>query len=91
MRPRAGVDDHARHAIAVRLVDALAHRAFVVGLKAFHRRAQLARQLVQRGVDVGQRGRAVLRRVALAEHVEVDAVQDEEVHHARHYIRPAAR
>jgi len=42
---------------------------------------------LQGRVDVGQRGRAVLRRIALAEHVEVDAVQDEEVFMVRQGYR----
>ena len=41
VRPRAGVDEHGVHAFAVRLVDVLAHLAFVVGLKAGQPHAQL--------------------------------------------------
>ena len=42
--------------------------------------AQLGAQRHHRGVDLGQRGRAVLGRVALAEHVQVYAVQHKKSH-----------
>jgi hypothetical protein len=75
--PRTGVDDHRRHAFFEGPVDALHHLALVVGLK--HSTARPARRPAHHGgVDLGQRGRAVLGRVALAEHVEVDAVEHED-------------
>ena len=44
------------------------------------KRAQGLAQGGELGVDLVQRGRAVLGRVAFAEHVQVDAVQDKDVH-----------
>src|SRR6185503_16619708 len=43
-------------------------------------RAELPAEREQPRVDLGQCGRAVLRRLALAEHVEVDAVEHEDFH-----------
>jgi len=51
-----------------------------VGLEALDLDAQFGPQRQQLFIDLRQRGRAVLLRVALAEHVEVDAVENEELH-----------
>src|SRR6267378_3098783 len=94
MGPCAGVDQDRIHAFGEPLVDALAHRGFTVGLEAHHLDAQLAAEGLKLRVDLGQRDRAVLRRVALAEHVVVDAVEHEDLHVftcAAWRARPAAR
>src|SRR6185369_10127848 len=78
--PGAGVDQHGVDVLAERTMDPFAHLAFVVGLKAFDLRAELLAEREQPGVDFRERGRAVLRRLALAEHVEVDAVEHEDLH-----------
>jgi hypothetical protein len=80
VRPGAGVDQHGGGAVAVGAVDALGHFAFDVGLKALDIGAQFLAQCDQACVDFRQGGGAVLRRVALAEHVEVDAVQGQDLH-----------
>ena len=80
MRPGPGVDDHRLHAIAMGAVDALGHFTLVIGLVALDLRAQFKAQGGQLGVDFVQRGRAILGRVTFAEHVQVDAVQDKDVH-----------
>jgi hypothetical protein len=61
-------------------VDAFGHFTFKVGLEALDLSAQFLAQSRHLGVDFIQRGGAVLGRVALAEHVQVDAVQDKDVH-----------
>ena len=58
-------------------MDSLDDLALVVGLEAFDLDVELGGERTERGVNVGQRRRAVRARVALAEHVEVDAVQAE--------------
>lgn len=80
MRPSARVNHQRVSLIAQRLVDSLDQLAFMVRLKTLNGRAQLAAQCLQVRVDLGQRRRAVLRRVALAEHIEIDAVQDKNFH-----------
>ncbi len=80
MRPGPGVDDHGLHAIGVGAVDALGHFAFKVGLVALDLGPQFLAQSRHLGVDFVQRGGAVLGWVAFAEHVQVDAVQDKDVH-----------
>jgi hypothetical protein len=61
-------------------VDAFGHFTFKVGLEALDLSAQFLAQSRHLGVDFIQRDGAVLGRVALAEHVQVDAVQDKDVH-----------
>jgi hypothetical protein len=62
-------------------VYAIAQGTFAIGLEAVYLAAQLAAQAAQRCVDLGQRDRAVLGGVALAEHVVVDAVQHQDLFH----------
>jgi len=76
----AGVDHHRVELLPVGPVDALAHPAFVVGLEAHDLRAELLAESLDPGVDLRKRDRSVLLRIALAEHVEVDAVQHEDFH-----------
>ena len=66
------LDDHA--------MNALADFGFAVGLKAFELGAELLRKLLERRVDLGQRRRAIHAGLALAEHVQVDPVEDEDAH-----------
>ena len=80
MGPGAGVDQERVHAVGMRLVDALAHRALMVGLKGLDLGAEFPAQRRHAGIDFVQRDRAALPEVALAEHVEVDAVQQENFH-----------
>jgi hypothetical protein len=90
VRPCTGVDDHTVELFQKGLVDALAHRTFAVGLEAHDFDAQLLAELLQVIVDFGQRDRPVLSRIALAEHVVVDAVQHQEFLHfisSRRYLR----
>src|SRR6185437_593923 len=49
--------------------------ALVVGLKAAHLQAERVPLLLDHGIELGERQRPVERRVAVAELVEVDAVQ----------------
>jgi hypothetical protein len=62
-------------------VDPLAHRALAIGLEALDVDAQLLAQLAQVLVDFGERDRPVLNRIALPEHVVVDAMQHQEFLH----------
>ena len=64
----------------MRLMDTLAHGAFEIALEAGNAGPQLLAERLQALVDLGQCDGAVLGRVPLAEHVEVDAVQHEDVH-----------
>ena len=80
VRPCARIDNHRVNALAKRLVDAFHHQALVVGLKAFHSRAQFLGKRLQGCVNIRQGGRAVLRGVALAKHVQINAVQHQNSH-----------
>ena len=80
MRPSTRVNHQRVSLIAQSLVDSFDHLAFVVRLKTLNGRAKLAAQCLHARVDLGQRRRAVLRRVALTEHVEIDAVQNKNFH-----------
>jgi hypothetical protein len=75
----AGVDDD-RAVRAARRLDAVDQLALVVGLERLHGRAALGRQLAQARVDLGQGGAAVDLRLALAEQVQIRAVQDQDLH-----------
>ncbi len=61
-------------------MDALAHGAFIVGLKGFNAGAKFFAQAAQACIDLVERDRAVLLGVALAKHVVVDAVQHDDFH-----------
>ncbi len=75
--PGPGIDQHGLRAVGVRLMDAVYHRPFAVGLEATHPCVQFRTQRLQLLVDFRQGGRAVLGRIALTEHVQVDAMQNE--------------
>lgn len=62
-------------------MDAFHHHALVIGLEGLQRHAQFTGQPLQGRVDVGQGGMAVMTGVAFAEHVEIDAVEDEDLVH----------
>jgi hypothetical protein len=78
--PGTGVDEHSIGALQLGPVDTLAHRALIVGLEAFQLRAQFLAERLEPLVDLGQRDRAVEGRLALAEHVEIDAMKHEDLH-----------
>ena len=80
MRPGAGIDEHGLRAIGVGGMDALAHGALEIALEVLDPRAQLLPKRHQALIDFIKRDGAVLRRIALAEHIEVDAVEHEDVH-----------
>ena len=80
MRPGAGIDEHGLRAIGVGGVNAFAHRALKIGLEVLDPRAQLLSERHQALIDLVERDGAVLRRIALAEHIEIDAVEHKDVH-----------
>ena len=74
VRPGTGVDQHGVDGVAMRLMDAFAHCTLEIRLEALDFDAEFLTERLQPCVDLAERDRPVLRRVALAEHVEVDAV-----------------
>ena len=80
MRPGASIDQHGSGSIAMRSMNALAHGTFKIGLETLDAGTQIVAERRHRCVDLGQRDGAVLRRIALAEHVEIDAVEQENSH-----------
>lgn len=72
-----GVDDDARRP-RPRFVQGINQRAFVIGLKCPHFEAERFAFGFERGVNIGQRRRAIHLRLARAEQVEVGAVEDED-------------
>ena len=52
----------------------------MIGLKRGDRGAQLAPQGLQARIDLREGDRTVLLRIALAEHIVIDAMQHEDVH-----------
>ena len=79
VRPRPRVCDHSVRPVE-RLVDPVDVLALAVRLLALHARAEIARPLIDPRLELVERGAAVLLRIAAAEHVEVDAVEDEDAH-----------
>src|SRR5437588_11824571 len=65
-----------------RLVEPVDELTLVVRLPAVDIQAEFARESRNRSVDVRQRGRAVNLRLALAEEIEVGAIEDEDWLHA---------
>ena len=86
--PGSGIDQHGVNLLHEGAVHAFAHLAFVVGLKTIHLGTQFGRQRFDTLLDLGQRDRAVLFRVAVTEHVQVDAIEEEDFHAA--IVRPPA-
>src|SRR5688572_28905817 len=80
--PGARVDQNGIYVFAEALLDPFAHCAFVVGLKASNLATEFLAECQQPRVNLRQRGPAVLGGLALAEHVEVDAVENEDLHGA---------
>jgi hypothetical protein len=62
------------------MVNFFSHGAFKVGLKAFHVGAQFLAELFDLRIDFGQGHSAVLGGITLAKHVQVDAVQTQNLH-----------
>src|SRR6266480_695523 len=91
VRPGAGVDEHGVDLVGEAFVDALAHRGFAVGLEALDRHPELLAERLQLSVDLGQRDRPVVSGIALAEHVEVDTVEHENLHGCASFIRMVSR
>jgi hypothetical protein len=79
--PRTGVDQHGVPTLFISAMDTLTHRRFAVRLKRIDLHTQFLAQRLQPGIDVGERNRSVLRRVALAEHVVIDAMKHQDVLH----------
>ena len=79
VRPRAGVDDHAVRPV-VRLVAPVDELALVVRLPAAHGALELERPLVDPRLELGEAEAAVELGIAVPEHVEIDAVQDDDPH-----------
>src|SRR5438045_1198270 len=79
VRPRAGVDDHPV-GVVVRVVAPLDELALAVRLPALHRELELACPAVDAALELGDAEAAVHRWVAAPEHVQVDAVQDDDPH-----------
>src|SRR6266516_4337641 len=79
VRPRRGVDDDAVDGV-VRVVAPLGELTLVVRLAALDGQLELPRPLVDAALELGDRQPAVHLRIATAEHVEVDAVQDGDPH-----------
>ena len=77
--PRARVDDHAVRPVE-RLVAPVDELTLVVRLTRTHGALELARPLVDLGLELGDADPAVERRIAAADHVEVHAVQDNDSH-----------
>jgi hypothetical protein len=61
-------------------VNALADFRLAVGLETLEPGAELFRKRLQRFIDLGKRRGAVHARLALAEHVQVDAMEYENTH-----------
>ena len=85
MRPCAGVDQHTVGGVAHRRMNALAERTFTVAVEVLELQAGVCSLPVERGADIVKRCRAVVRRITLAEHVEVDALQHENLHGQRRW------
>jgi hypothetical protein len=69
-----------QHAVLMGLVDTLDHGTFMIGLEAVDPGTELRPQRLQTGIDLRHRDRAVLGRISLAEHTEIDAVQNQNFH-----------
>jgi hypothetical protein len=80
VRPGAGIDHDGINAIGVCLVNFFNHDTFKIRLKAFHAGAQVLTQFFDLRIYFGQSDSAVLGGVALAKHVQVDAVQTQNFH-----------
>ena len=78
--PCACVDQDGVYPIGMSLVNFFNHCAFKVGLKAFHAGAQFLAKLFHLRIYFGQGHSAVLGWVTLAKHVQVDAVQTQNLH-----------
>src|ERR1700674_1300431 len=87
VRPRTGVDEHRGDLLLKAAVNPLTHFLFAVGLETDHFDAKLLAQCLQARVDLAQRRGSVLDRVALAEHVVVDAMEHQDFHHDYSSIR----
>ena len=81
MRPRPRVDDDAVCAVVVRRLYPFDERAFDVRLKKRNVHSEFVRQSGYFFVDALKRFGPVLFGIALAEHVEVDAVHDQNACH----------
>jgi len=80
VRPCARIDHDCVDLIGVRLVNFFGHGAFKIGLKAFHMGPQFLAKLFHLRIDFVQGGGAILGRITLAKHVQVDAVQTQNFH-----------
>src|SRR5262249_3554665 len=83
--PRARVDQDAVDLVVVGLVNALAHLGLAVGLERSQLDAELPGERLELLVDLTERDRSVQLRIALSEHVEVDAVKPQELLHGFSY------
>ncbi len=86
--PGPGIDQHGVNLLHEGAVHAFAHLTFVVGLKTIHLCTQFGSQRFDALLDLGQRDRAVLLRIAMTEHVQVDAIEEKDFHAA--IVRPQA-
>jgi hypothetical protein len=61
-------------------VNALTQGTFKISLEILNLGAQLASEIDQSLIDLIERDGAVLRRVTLAKHIEVNAIEHEDLH-----------
>ena len=81
MRPGASVDENGIDPLLVRIMDLPADRPFIIRLEGFDGAAQLLPQRLQFPIDPIEGDGPVLSRVPLPEHVQVDAVQHQNLLH----------
>jgi hypothetical protein len=81
MRPGAGVDQNGIDPLPVRVMDLPADRPFIIRLEGFDGSAQFLPQRLQSPIDLIEGDGPVLGRVPLPEHVQVDAVQHQNLLH----------
>ena len=82
VRPGAGVDDHRPGALDGDAVELLHHLALEVGLERQDGEAAALGVPGDLALELAQRERAVVRRVAASEHVQIDAVQQAQGRHS---------
>ena len=82
MRKRAGIDDDARRAGSL-LLQEVDDLAFMVALEEADLKTQLARLVAHGPIQIVEGSRAVDVRLALAEQVQVGAVDDDYSLHAK--------
>ena len=82
MCPGSGVNQNRIDLVKKRSMHAFAHLAFMIRLKTLDLGAELSAQCLDFLLYLSQSDGAVLFRVAMTEHVEVDTIEEEDFHNS---------